>query len=434
MVKGVDVADVFLWGEQVGAVAWDRINDLSVFEFEKNFVRRELDVSPLMMPLENLQRGELTYSFRNLSKETYHGLPGMLADLLPDRFGNRIIDAWLAKNGRNPQEFSPVERLCYTGARGMGALEFRPSYKSFDQSVAIDVASIVELANEVMDNRSSLNTNLLSSEKDAILDIMRVGTSAGGARPKAVVALNDATGEIRSGQVSAPSGFDYWLLKFDGVSDDSLQNTKGYGRIEYAYFKMAKDAGIIMSESRLLEEKGRAHFMTKRFDRIGGKKVHMQTLCGIAHFDFNISGGYSYEQAFQIMRRLRLPYTDIEQMYVRMIFNVVARNQDDHTKNISFLMDESGKWSLSPAYDMTYSYNPDGSWTNRHQMSINGKRDAITKEDLIAVGKKMDIKHPEKLIDKVSNTVERWSDFAKDSGVTTSQIKSIGKVILFDIR
>jgi len=433
MVKKIEIADILLWNDYVGSIAWDETRNISVLEFDQNFIKKGLDIAPIMMPLKNQLNGELKYSFNNLSKNTFFGLPGMLSDLLPDRFGNAIIDRWLTDQGRTPESFTPIERLCYTGTRGMGALEFRPSNNSFKKSVNLEIDSLVGLANEVINKQSVLKTNFSknTSKENALLDIIRVGTSAGGARPKAVIAINDNTKEIRSGQVLAPKDFDYWLLKFDGVNDKSLDNTEGFGRIEYVYYKMAIDSGINMSECRLFEENNRAHFMTKRFDRVKGEKVHMQTLCGIAHFDFNILSGYSYEQAFQIMRQLRLPYKDAKQLYLRMIFNVIARNQDDHTKNISFLMDKTGKWSLSPAYDITYAFNPNGIWTSKHQMSINGKHDKIEKEDLLIIGKKMNIKQPNRLIEKVLNAVAKWTDYAKELGVLSSQIKSIKKVHKF---
>jgi serine/threonine-protein kinase HipA len=381
------------------------------------------------MPIADARSGTAKFEFPTLPKKTFKGLPGMLADSLPDKFGNSIIDVWLARQGRTPESFSPVERLCYTGKRAMGALEFEPIInKSIEQSVPVEVSELVELVQTVTEERSQLRTNLDRDAADAILDIIRVGTSAGGNRPKAVIAFNDKTKEVRSGQIDAPNGFDYWVLKFDGIKDNSLGDPAGYGRIEYAYYKMAMAAGIEMTECRLFEENGRAHFMTKRFDRIGSRrKLHLQSLCAIAHFDFNEPGVYSYEQAFQIMRELRLSYRDAEQLFRRMVFNVVARNQDDHTKNIAFLMDQSGQWRLSPAFDMIYAYNPSGDWTNRHQMSINGKRDDFIKDDLLRVGNEMNIKSSHKIIDEIIEIATKWTDYALIAGVESSQSKSIGK-------
>jgi len=311
----------------------------------------------------------------------------------------------------------------------MGALEFSPIINQvIERSVPVEVSELVELVQKVTKERSKLKAIFDREASEALLDIIRVGTSAGGIRPKAVIALNDKTKEVRSGQVDAPDGFDFWVLKFDGIKDDSLGDPAGYGRIEYAYCKMAMSSGIKMAECRLLEENGRTHFMTRRFDRNKDKgKLHMQSLCAIAHFDFNDPGAYSYEQAFQIMRELKLPYNDAEQQFRRMVFNVVARNQDDHTKNITFLMDKSGQWHLSPAYDVIYSYNPGGDYTSKHQMSINGKRDDFFKDDLILLGKEINIKSIDRIIDDVVEVVSNWPKHAKDAGVEASRIKSIGK-------
>ena len=425
MVNEVNIARVNLWGTLVGAVLWNPEKGFAAFEFDKRFLDKGLDLAPLKMPLSESRRG-IIFEFRDLPKDTFKGLPGMLADALPDNFGNRIIDAWLARQGRTPQSFGPIERLCYTGKRAMGALEFEPSYDSVEQSVPVEVSELLKLVQEVTNERSELIGSLAAKPSEALLNIIRVGTSAGGNRPKAVIALNDQRGEIRSGQVDAPEGFDHWVLKFDGVTDTSLADPAGYGRIEYAYHKMAVASGIEMTECRLFEENGRAHFMTRRFDRPrNGGKLHMQTLSAITHFDFNDPGAYSYEQAFQVMRELKLPYKDAEQQFRRMVFNVVARNQDDHTKNISFLMNKSGEWRLSPAYDVIYSYNPSGRWTSMHQMSINGKRDNFTRDDLHAVGREMNIKPSNRIIDEIIEAVSTWPDFAKDAGVERLQIEAI---------
>ena len=420
MVKKIDTAIVKLWGDTVGAVSWLDDRGYGIFEYDKDFLKKGLDVSPVMMSLNDARTGDGKFSFSSLNKDTFLGLPGMLADVLPDKFGNSIIDTWLARSGRDSSSFSPVERLCYTGKRGMGALEFLPAViEKYDESVSVEISELVKLAQEVMNDRKKLNVQLGDTEHenaDAILDILRVGTSAGGARPKAVIAINDK-GKVMSGQADVPKGYDYWLLKFDGVTDLELGEPKGYGRIEYAYYLMAKDAGIDMTECRLLEENGRAHFMTKRFDRVNGRKQHMQSLCGMAHYDFNMAGAYSYEQAFEVMRKLRLSKAEATEQYRRMLFNIIARNQDDHTKNISFLMSSNGKWKLSPAYDVTYSHNPAGTWTNQHQMSVVGKRDNFTKEELIDTGKSISISRPEEIINNVVASVDKWLEFAKKAGV-----------------
>lgn len=430
MVKKIDTARVRLWGDIVGAVSWLDDRAYAVFEYAPSFLKKGLDISPIHMGLEEARKGDGIFSFPSLNKDTFLGLPGLLADALPDKFGNSIIDAWLARNGRDTSGFSPVERLCYTGKRGMGALEFAPSVMDkYDKSVPVEVADLVELVQEIMTQRTQLEADLGRSEKEnaeAIMDILRVGTSAGGARPKAVIAMDDM-GNVMSGQTKAPKGYDYWILKFDGVTDIELGEPKDYGRIEYAYNLMAKAAGIEMTECRLLEENGRAHFMIKRFDRINGKKIHMQSLCGIAHYDFNMAGAYSYEQAFAVMRKLRLSKADASQQYRRMLFNVIARDQDDHTKNIAFLMGPDGKWKLSPAFDVIYLHNPKGKWTNQHQMSLNGKRDHFTLEDLIEVGHAIGIPKLDDHINDVLHAIEKWPEFANESGISKRKINEIAE-------
>lgn len=436
MVDRVDTAVVRLWDNQVGAVSWLPDRAYGVFEYDPAFLKKGLDISPLHMGLDDAGRGDGTLSFPGLNKETFLGLPGLLADSLPDKFGNSIIDSWLARNGRDAGSFSPVERLCYTGRRGMGALEFSPPInRKFDRPVPVEIAELVELAQDVISQRLALDVEIGTSEKEnaeAIMDILRVGTSAGGARPKAVIAM-DNENNVMSGQTDIPEGYDCWLLKFDGVTDLELGDPKGYGRIEYAYYMMAKAAGIEMTECRLLEENGRAHFLTKRFDRQNGKKIHLQSLCGLAHYDFNMAGAYSYEQAFAVMRQLRLSKADAMQQFRRMVFNVVARNQDDHTKNIAFLMNQDGRWKLSPAFDVIYSHNPAGKWTNQHQMSINGKRDHFLLTDMINVAESISIPRPGGIIDRVLDAVGRWPEFAANAGIKDKVISEIARYHRMDL-
>lgn len=430
MVAQVDTAKVMLWGESVGAVSWLADRGYGVFEYEPAFLQRGLDISPIQMSLQQARQGDGLFYFSALNRETFLGLPGLLADVLPDKFGNQVIDAWLARQGRDGTRFSPVERLCYTGRRGMGALTFEPLInKGFDQSVPVEMAELISLAQQVVMQRNQLDITLGQDEQqnaDAMLDILRVGTSAGGARPKAVIAINEH-GKVISGQGDVPEGFDYWLLKFDGVTDSELGKPKEFGRIEYAYYLMAKAAGINMSECRLLQENGRAHFMTRRFDRVAGKRLHMQSLCGLAHYDFNQAGAYSYEQAFGIMRQMRLSKSAAVALYRRIIFNLLARNQDDHTKNISFLMDEIGQWQLSPAYDMTYAHNPAGVWTNQHQMSLNGKRDHHTLADLQQLGASLSFSRAKikQMIEQVAQAVGNWAEYAAQAGVSQKVTKEI---------
>ncbi len=423
----IDTAYVDIWDEVVGAVAWDPNLELATFEFDPRFLSKDVDLAPLTMPLATAQRGQTKYDFRSLPRETYLGLPGLLADALPDKFGHNVINAWLARQGRTPESFNPIERLCYTGRRAMGALEFMPILnKALEKSVPVEITQLLELAQTVVTEREELQVDLKAHTSEALLDILRVGTSAGGNRPKAIIAMNDETSEVRSGQVLAPDGFDYWVLKFDGVQDQLLGDPAGYGRIEYAYYLMAIDSGIDMTECRLFKEGGRAHFLTRRFDRRSdGTKLHLQSLCAIAHYDFNNPGAYSYEQAFRVNRELRLPYEDMDQLFRRMTFNVMARNHDDHTKNIAYLMDEKGNWRLSPAFDVIYSYNPTGLWTNRHQMSLNGKRDNFMRSDLEKVSNEMGINDYGKIIDDISETISNWEKYAKTAGIKDDQLSSI---------
>ena len=411
------LAEVRLWGRTIGAVSLDDNNDNAAFEYDSAFVRSGIEIAPLTMPLSNR-----VYTFPELPEKTFYGLPGLLADSLPDKFGNALIDAWLATQGRQPDSFNAIERLCYTGERGMGALEFAPVIGPRTQRAGqIQIGKLVELASEVLTHRNDLQVSFTDKGREpALTELLRVGTSAGGARAKAVIAWNPTTNEVRSGQVPAGKGFEYWLLKFDGVSgnrDKELEDPQGYGVIEFAYYKMAKDCGIDISECRLFEENGRRHFMTRRFDRLrGGKKFHMQSLCALAHYDFNMAGAYSYEQALQVIRKLGLPMRSIEEQFRRMVFNIIARNQDDHVKNIAFLMDKSGNWSLSPAFDMTYSFNPSGSWTASHQMTMNSKRDDFTLDDFKACAKVTSMKRgrAEAIVKEVQKVVSRWQDYAEE--------------------
>jgi serine/threonine-protein kinase HipA len=420
----VAIASIKIWNYNVGVVLWDARRNYGVFEFDKNFHKLGLNLSPLMMPIVDYENGKNVFSFPNLNPETFKGLPGLLSDSLPDKFGNQMIDAWLSQQGKNSLDFTPVDRLCYIGKRAMGALEFEPVSDIYkENSNAIEIQELVKFAKEVLDERNNFETNT-DSEK-GFSDILQVGSSAGGARAKAVIAYNEMTHEVRSGQIDGLKGFEYWLIKFDGVTNHQLGDPKGYGNIEYAYYLMALDAGIVISASKLMTENNRSHFMTKRFDRHNNQKIHMQTLCGLAHFDYNQPRAYSYEQAFQVMREMKLSYADREELYRRMVFNVISRNQDDHTKNISFLMFPDGKWQLSPAYDITYAYNPDNFWLKAHQMSVNGKRENIQLNDLLAVAKNVNIKKPLVIIRKCNEIISNWKNYAQKAGVDTIQIAQI---------
>ena len=417
----VDVARANMFGFPVGTFRWDERYGIVQFEYDPSFVGRDLEPSPLMMPVQDGR----VYSFADLDKDTFKGLPGMLADSLPDTYGRALFDRWLAITGRTSS--NPIETLCFLGKRCMGALEFEPAMDApYDPHARFEIDSLVDVAKEALADKNAFDANLNDDKKQAIAEILRLGTSAGGQRAKAIIAYNKKTGEVRSGQVDAPAGFDYYLIKLDGVSAKAgFKETENYGRLEYSFYKLVKACGIDMTECSLIEENGRAHFLTKRFDRKNGKKVHMQTLCGMAHYDYRMHRAYSYEQAFNVMRALRLPYSEAKEMFRRMVFNVVVRNQDDHTKNISFLMEGDGKWHLSPAYDMGYAYNPNGGWTATHQMSINGKFDVITHQDLLSFAQQNNIKDASLIIDEICEAASHWPQIARESDVPAEIIEAI---------
>lgn len=418
-------ASVNLWGRRIGAVSWDAGREVGVFQFDPAFLAAGIEVSPLAMPVR-----ERTYDFPALGR-SFMGLPGLVADSLPDRFGNLLIDAWLAESERSPGSFNPVDRLCYVGTRGMGALEYQPAARRGDRREEVEIARLVDLTNRVLDERNRLSGRL--DDRQALEDILSVGTSAGGARAKAVLAWKRDTGEFRSGQVDTKAGFEHWILKFDGITgnrDRELADPLGYGRIEYAYHSMARAAGIEMSECRLHLEGERSHFMTRRFDRDPvGAKIHMQSLAALRHFDYNDAGAHSYEQAMETIRELGLGMVAVEEQYRRTVFNVVGRNQDDHPKNISFLMNRAGEWRLSPAYDATYAYNPRGPWTGQHQMSLAGKRRRFERADLLRFAETSGLKIPRaaRVIDRVLEAVADWPRFAAEAGLESRDAQRIRK-------
>lgn len=417
----VDIARVNLYGQPVGTFRWDNNRQLAHFEYAESFIGKGLEPSPILMPV---RQGRI-YSFSDIGRETFKGLPGMLADSLPDTYGRALFDRWLALTGRSSG--NAVETLCFLGKRCMGALEFEPAMDApYSPDVRIELDSLVEVTSEALSEKEEFGANLEEDKKAAIAEIVRLGTSAGGQRAKAIIAYNPLTGEVRSGQIEAPEGFDYYLIKLDGVTAEAgFRETQNFGRLEYSFYRLVKECGIKMSDCSLIEENERAHFLTKRFDRQDGKKIHMQTLCGIAHYDYRNPRSYSYEQAFNVMRALRLPYSQAQEMYRRLVFNVVIRNQDDHTKNISFLMDRQGKWTLSPAYDMGFAYNPKGGWTAQHQMSINGKFDDITRQDLLEFAKRNNIKEATEIIDRIAEVSSRWPLLARECEVPQPMIDAI---------
>jgi serine/threonine-protein kinase HipA len=431
----MNTAFVKIWGKLVGAVAWDQKTGIAAFEYDSGFKNTGLDLSPFKMPIDTKRT---VFSFPELKQNpqipfnTFKGLPGLLADVLPDRYGNQLINLYLAQSGRPLDSMNPVEMLCFIGTRGMGALEFEPSTeKETSRSAAIELKSMVELAQRLLSNKASFKTNFINENEKAVSEILKIGTSAGGARPKAIIAYNEKTGEVRSGQTNVPKGFQHWLIKLDGVSGIQVGASSGYGRVEMAYYNMAIACGINMMPSKLLQENGRAHFMTKRFDREeDNTKHHIQTFCALKHFDFNEVNSFSYEQLFQTMRELNLNYADAEQMYRRMVFNVLSRNCDDHTKNFSFRLKQDSKWELSPGYDICHAYQPQHQWVSQHALSINGKRKDFTKADLLQIGKSISCKNAASIIEEIQGVVNQWNDYAKEQEVVPKLRKEISKTLL----
>jgi len=431
----MNTAYVKIWGELVGAVAWDEKTGLASFEYDTKFKKHNWNLSPLKMPI-NSEKKIFTFpelrKNKNSESDTFKGLSGLLADMLPDKYGNQLINMWLAQQGRPQDSMNPVEMLCFIGSRGMGALEFEPTtIKESKKAFSVEIDSLVDIAQKMLSKREYFTTNLHKDEEKAMMEILKIGTSAGGARPKAVIAYNEKTGEVKSGQTKAPNGFEHWLIKLDGVSDIQLGESKGFGRVEMAYYNMATACGIEMMPSRLLEENGRAHFMTKRFDREGGEtKHHIQTFCALKHFDFILINSFSYEQLFQTMRELKLTYQETEQMFRRMVFNVIARNCDDHTKNFAFRLKKEGKWELAPAYDVCHAYRPGSEWVSQHVLSINHKQKNITKEDLLTIGESIKCKKATAIIEEINYTVNQWGKFANEVNVTTELRENIAKTLL----
>ncbi len=426
----VDVAEVKIWGELAGAIRWDESQQLGYFQYDSKFIQKGWDLSPIKIPIA---QGSVIYSFPELRKgrseteDTFKGLPGLLSDVLPDKYGNKLINIWLAQQGRPENSMNPVEKLCFIGTRGIGALEFEPAqFNTGTKSFPLELNSLVEVSKKMLNEREAFLTNLNENEEKAMMEILKTGTSAGGARPKAVIAYNPKTKAVRSGQGNAPKDFEHWLLKLDGVSGEQFGESSGWGRVEYAYYLMATDCEIEISECRLLEENGRAHFMTKRFDREGNVKHHIQSLCGLQHYDFNDMYGYSYEQVFQTMRLLRLTYPEAEQMFRRMVFNVLATNYDDHTKNFSFIFKKDENWRLAPAYDLCFSFDPTNHWVSKQTLSVNGKRLKITKEDMMTIAKDNNIKRGVKIIEDINSKVKLWKKYSEQAEVRNDLKEMIG--------
>jgi serine/threonine-protein kinase HipA len=426
----ISIADIKIWNKKVGAIAYDTDKGEGAFEFENSFLSTNWNLSPIKMPLAQA-KGKIFVFPELRDTNTFKGMPGLLADVLPDKYGNALMNAWLSRNGRPAGSLNPVEMLCFIGKRGMGALEFSPVQpKVSASSTQLNIGDLVQVAENILSDRQNFATNLSKDEERAMTDILKIGTSAGGARAKAIIAYNPLTKEVRSGQTATTQGFQHWLIKFDGVQDKQFGASSGYGRVEMAYYMMATDCGIDMMESRLLEENGRAHFMTRRFDRPNEKdKLHVQTFCALMHYDFNEVGLFSYEQLFELMRVLQLPYPQQEQLYRRMVFNVLARNCDDHTKNFAFTMHQNEEWKLSPAYDICHAYRPGSTWVSMHSLTINGKRQHISRADLLEVASNMNIKKAKQIIDQVNAVVKNWSKYAEQQKVDAELRDAIGNTL-----
>ncbi len=425
-----NIAEVYMWGTRIGTLQLREDLPYTEFEYDREFLENvkgtDIQLSPLQMPLSNR-----VYSFPNLA-DSFHGVPGMIADSLPDKFGNAVINQWLASQGKTEADFNVIDRLCYTGSRGMGALEYRPAMpEGATKAEKVNVGEMVKFASDVLNKRKTVDIDMKNATYSQLL---KLGTSAGGARAKAVIAWNEETNEVKSGQINPEKGFDYWLMKFDGVSkngDHNLEDEPEYTLIEYTYYLMALEAGIQMNECRIFKEGDHNHFMTKRFDRVNGQKIHMQTLAALAHIDYNVPRLCSYELASTYMRQMGLGQSQIEQFFRRMVFNAIAVNRDDHVKNVSFLMDRNGSWSLSPAYDITFSYNPTNKWLQKHQMMINNKSEDIQLDDLIQAGIKMGVSKvkAKTIIEEVRTAVGLWSKLADQQGIREQTIQLIGNTI-----
>ncbi|WP_292954280.1 MULTISPECIES: type II toxin-antitoxin system HipA family toxin [unclassified Neptuniibacter] len=413
---------VSMWGALVGAVTFE--NGIGSFQYSQEWIDTGLEISPLKMPLSSQ-----VYRFPELIRtKSFNGLCGLVADSLPEKFGNKILSQYLAKQGRSFDDMSAGERLCYLGSRGMGALEYTPDYGEEDltESIPIDIHELVDVAQKVL---SKANTDKANIKDDGLEALVQIGTSAGGAKAKAVIAWNEETGEVRSGQGEAPKGFTHWLIKFDEIENEELATAHQIGRIEYAYHLMALDAGIDMERCELMEDENKAHFMTQRFDRSDtGDKFHVQTFCGIAHADRDPPGQIGYESLFTTIRQLGLGQEALNEMFRRMVFNICARNQGDHTKNHAFMMDAEGEWYLTPAYDLCFSYKPGNKFIETHQMSCNGKRDNFVLSDLLEAAASADIKNPQKIINEVQAATYKWKEFSKEAGLSSKEIDAIGKL------
>ncbi|MDX2422258.1 MAG: type II toxin-antitoxin system HipA family toxin [Amphritea sp.] len=436
----MEVITITYQDDVVGAVSFDTEKGLGAFEYDPGFIKKGVELSPIKMPLSNR-----IYSFPELDFNTFKGLPGLIADSLPDDFGNAVLNAWVAGQGRSPSDITPLQRLQYTGKRGMGALEYAPATKlrSLNASQQVEIQSLVSIAQEILDSRGNFEVELKQNSQDdreAMMSLLSVGMSAGGARPKAVLAFNEDFTQVRSGQAKAPSGFTHYLMKFDGVSEhnknqETFGDPLGYGAMEFVYHLMANKCGVDMMPCRLLHEGNRRHFITQRFDRIKNSKVHVQTLNGLAHVDYKKPGAFSYAELFGIARQLKLSAVEAEQLFKRMTFNIIARNHDDHSKNFAFIL-KKDKWSLAPAYDLAYSYKPGSKWVNSHWMSLNGKRDNFTRSDFYSLEKLSPVFNKKKIDNIIDATIEHvstWRQLAEEWDVPKTLIDEIQENLRLDI-
>ena len=424
-------ATVSLWGTTVGYIALGANETFARFEYDPEFVNRGIELAPLVMPL----KARHIYQFTELAPHTFHGVPGLIADSLPDKYGNQLINVWLARTGRTADSFNAVDRLCYTGSRGMGALEFEPAHSEMTpDDRPLNIQELTELASMAFASKESLQTQLTDDRGDeGLLDILSVGTSAGGARAKAVIAFNPETREVRSGQLNLPEGYEHWLIKFDGVElsgDWGIADPAGYGLLEYTYYLVAQQCDIVMKECRLFSENGRHHFMTKRFDRdIAGKKHFMQTFGALNHFDYYNSGQYSYEQLFMTMKQLGISKKSMEQQFRRAVFNVVGCNQDDHVKNFSFTMDRRGQWGITPAYDLCHSHG--SAFTRFHQLSLNGKTTDFTLNDLKSLAEYAGLKQgsDRRILEQTIDAFSQWHTLAETYHVPKPIVDHVQKTL-----
>ncbi|MCG6272836.1 type II toxin-antitoxin system HipA family toxin [Vibrio vulnificus] len=441
----MEVITITYQDDLVGAVSFDTEKGLGSFEYDPSFVKKGVELSPIKMPLSNR-----IYRFPELDFNTFKGLPGLIADSLPDDFGNAVLNAWVASQGRSPSDITPLQRLQYTGKRGMGALEYAPATKlrSLNASQQVEIQSLVSIAQEILDSRGNFEVELKQNgqdDREAMMSLLSVGMSAGGARPKAVLAFNEDFTQVRSGQTNVPSGFTHYLMKFDGVSEhnknqETFGDPLGYGAMEFVYHLMATKCGVDMMPCRLLHEGNRRHFITQRFDRIKNSKVHVQTLNGLAHIDYKKPGSFSYAELFGIARQLKLSAVDAEQLFKRMTFNIIARNHDDHSKNFAFMLKQDrlnkDTWTLAPAYDLAYSYKPGSKWVNSHWMSLNGKRDNFTRSDFYSLEKLSPIFNKRKIDDIIDTTIEHvstWRQLAEEWDVPKTLINEIQENLRLDI-